>query len=1165
MSFRSILCLCAGLPYSVAAENLTTVSTVLSPRVAFDAEQTPAGLKIVVEADALDGEAVALKLGVAGKGHTELGGERAKQSRSGKTTRWEFEIPDEKGNSSLRLAFSLEWAGGPGGQVRLKQRFRHLNPAAAHSGLSENPRDWQVLDLEERERQAADRALEIAIDFQQPSDGKASVVIEKPDGSRVRNLISGQDLAAGKHRLVWDGLDEEGNIAAPGDYRWRAISHPGLKPVHVMDFCDGPGSNHGTFQAAASNGTSLFFAAPVAEGGHEIVELAPDGSFIRGFNPPHGHGLGRVALAADENYLYAAHDGLAWGQHVDRSKPDWKEERTISVIRIDLKSWKVAEFPDGTRHSPLRKYQVGPGSGTKRDPLEHALAGMILLDGKLHIGDSTTASIMIVDAGSGKLEREYPLPGVRALATKGSRFHAIGQGGLMKIDPATGQSKVIAKLGGDPAGLDVMEDGFLVSDGKDHIVRVLDGRGQEVKRLGTPGGIVPGAYDPKRLKNPGGLVALDGKLWVTERERWQPKRLAAFDILSGEVVKEYFGPTNYGAQGAGFDEKDASRWLGQGALWKIDFKTKQAKPVAITSGKSGRRHQFWRQEGRTFVISSGKATWIQELHEDGTLRPLACLSSAHQFSYDCDWRPPAAFTEAFQRDRPDIPYGGSQGGVIEDGKPVHGTGMLWVDQNGNGEMDAAEIEFTAKDTSAGGAGWSHDGQDLGFRVPGERNGKAVLVTLVPQGWWPGGAPRYPSLNEAVAKAPEIDLPGSSMVESISDRFGNTVMNSDPAMRLIGPDGKLKWTYPNRWSNVHGSHKAPLPKTGELQGALFYSGMVPLDDQSDVMAINGNHGRAFIMTSDGLYLDEMFPDVRMMTNPQAGGVGILGGECFGGTFGRAPDGEYYFQGGGIAYRIYRVEGLRKTKRSSGSLTVSGPQSIAAGRKQARSVAESAEPPKAVIGRGDKATTETTRWDREGKFPVTVRAACDGKLLYLQYEVADASPWVNHGTDWQALFKTGDGIDLQLGTDPAAATARSNPVPGDLRLFIAPMGEENVAVLYRHRLPGAAAGETVNFQSPWRSEKVDSVRKLEAVQIRAERGGESYRVDVAIPLAELGLSDPANLSLRGDFGVIYGDAAGTLNIFRNYWSNRATGLVNDVPGEIMLSPNLWGNIHFDAAKP
>ena len=152
------------------------------------------------------------------------------------------------------------------------------------------------------------------------------------------------------------------------------------------------------------------------------------------------------------------------------------------------------------------------------------------------------------------------------------------------------------------------------------------------------------------------------------------------------------------------------------------------------------------------------------------------------------------------------------------------------------------------------------------------------------------------------------------------------------MRAFAPDGRLLWRYPNRWSGVHGSHHAPLPSPGELQGVLFFTGVAPLDDTADVMLMNGNHGRAFVMTTDGLYLDEVFPDCRMMTNPQAGGVGILGGECFGGAFGRSQtDGNYYFQGGGIEYRIYRIDGLNEIVRAA--RVVHG-HARAGGRRRAR---------------------------------------------------------------------------------------------------------------------------------------------------------------------------------------------------------------------------------------
>jgi len=48
------------------------------------------------------------------------------------------------------------------------------------------------------------------------------------------------------------------------------------------------------------------------------------------------------------------------------------------------------------------------------------------------------------------------------------------------------------------------------------------------------------------------------------------------------------------------------------------------------------------------------------------------------------------------------------------------------------------------------------------------------------------------------------------------------------------------------------------------------------------------------------------------------------------------------------------------------------------------------------------------------------------------------------------------------------------------------------------------------------------------------------------------------LLADFGVTFGDASGSDTNLRSYWSNRSTGLVDDIPGEVMLTPNLWGQM-------
>jgi hypothetical protein len=391
------------------------------------------------------------------------------------------------------------------------------------------------------------------------------------------------------------------------------------------------------------------------------------------------------------------------------------------------------------------------------------------------------------------------------------------------------------------------------------------------------------------------------------------------------------------------------------------------------------------------------------------------------------------------------------------------------------------------------------------------------------------------------------------------------------MKCFGPDGKLLWTYPNRWSNVHGSHDAPLPETGVMQGALFFLGMAPLDSGADVFVMNGNHGRFFVLSTDGMYLDEMFHDVRM-----GGAVDayLIGGECFGGAFGRSQKtGAYYLQSGHTDYRLFRIDGLDQVRRGAGAVTVSPDQATAAQRSLTRRLAQQAQkkeatipylktPPKIDAKDDDWTGDYAVKWSKSGQFPVAVRAGFDDRNLYLYYVVSDPSPWVNNGKDWTLLFKTGDSVDLQIGTDGSANPGRSGPVRGDLRLLIAPLEGRNVAVLYRHRCPGA--GDPVEFRSPWRAEKVDSVRILKDAEIAVVKERDKYRIEAAIPLADLGLQSPGGKTLKADFGVLFGDADGAITMLRSYWSNQATMIVNDVPSEIMLSPNLWGNVTFEGRK-
>ena len=87
----------------------------------------------------------------------------------------------------------------------------------------------------------------------------------------------------------------------------------------------------------------------------------------------------------------------------------------------------------------------------------------------------------------------------------------------------------------------------------------------------------------------------------------------------------------------------------------------------------------------------------------------------------------------------------------------------------------------------------------------------------------------------------------------------------------------------------------------------------------------------------------------------------------------------------------------------------------------------------------------------------------------------------------------------------------------------------------------------------------MERLTSAIIDVKTTNQGYVVDAKIPLKDLGIT-PSSKPLRADFGVTFGNAEGTETQLRSYWANPVTMLVDDIPGEIMLHPNLWGSVRF-----
>ncbi|MCA9146525.1 MAG: hypothetical protein KDB05_27280, partial [Planctomycetales bacterium] len=503
------------------------------------------GLTVSLRTSADD--APALTLGVANATQAFKLTNAADHRENRETTTFQLPAGDW---SNLRLAIAVELPNQ-------RERFGFVDHRAIHAPFSDNPADWAPLDLDTYRELVEARRQEIRITFDQPTDGKATVVIEDAAGHRMRNLIAGRSFPTGRHTLVWDGLDESGKLVTPGSYRWRGITHPGIEPVYKMNFANGGepttaswGPNHSTFQNAASNGKLVFFAAPVTEGGWALVAVDQEGRFVQGYEHLHGYGIGHDAIAADERYLYCAQDGFSWGgtKGVDLASDDWKASWNLTVVRYDIESGRIVEFPGKRRAIDVDTMEVGPGAGHP-DLKDFNLGGLAVHDGKLYVGSRDEQAVLVLDAESGEQIESIPLRGARHLAVDAKRnaVYAATDDGVVRLSDGKVVVRSANKTFGSRSeprlsGIAVAPNGdIVVSDRVSHQVHRYAPNGTPVATFGEPGGPYKGTYDPNRMVNPTGLTfGPDGKLWVTE-DRWNPKRVMAWDVDQNKIVYEKFG------------------------------------------------------------------------------------------------------------------------------------------------------------------------------------------------------------------------------------------------------------------------------------------------------------------------------------------------------------------------------------------------------------------------------------------------------------------------------------------------------------------------------------------------------------------------------------------------------------------------------------------------
>lgn len=996
-----------------------------------------------------------------------------------------------------------------------------------------------------------------SISFDMPFDGYCSLNLFAADGSVARQLLATAFYTKGPHEVKWDGLATfnwrtPGDPVPPGTYTWQALVHPGLdlKLVGWADNAgsapwDGPagkdnwGGDEGMPVAAAVQGDTVLLGWSGAEAGKALVACDLDGK-VQWKNSRQGM-AGCMQVAADGAYVY----GVNWGE----------KEHTyvyrLAVANGSYAPWKSSNSPDLTLHELLTDDQ--------KKSMPNRVDALAARGGALFLASTAGNAVLVVDGETGALRKVLAVPAPVALActASGTLLVSSNHDGIVSIDVASGKVTQFTATK-DVWGMAVGADGTVYASvrGTTQQVMAFDASGKALRSIGRMGGRPAlGKWDQNGLTNARGL-AIDhkGQLWVTE-ESSAPKRISVWNSATGAFVKEYFGPSSYGALGGSICPIDPFIVVGQGCEWRLDPATGKATCLAVIHDQgmensrfgtvkdaAGKEHVYLAVAGH-WAFSTGPV-WIYERLGDAQWTLRAEIS----------------YSDAAGKD-----LGTSGQGQRWDPKTTRT--VLWSDVNGDGKRDASEI--TSCDGIVNASGWYMNITADMSLYSGDKQYRCTGVTAC-------GAPIWDLAHGTAMPAAGLGSADGRMVLA-----GGEYGTSYSRMRCFDiASGKQLWWYPDNFVGVHGSHNAPPPEVGMIRGSFNACGSATLPDPiGNVWVIATNVGEWHLLTEKGFYLSRLFQGDQTRVNfPEKAvpGVGLndvpcgMGGEDFGGSIAYGRDGKLYLQAGKTGFWNVVVENLDKVKRlSGGSITIAESDVALAQKFKEQVMQANAGIQRLTITKASPRFSGDLAKDFSGHKLITYEkgsgtqarssAAWDDTTLYLAWEVQDKTPWVNGAHSADAMYWGGDTVDFQLASNPAASADRHEPVTGDLRISIGSLAGKDTAVMFRP-VADDKSHRTMFSSGVIKEYWMDSVVVVDKARITVVKRSDGYTVEAAIPLSDLALKPKAGLSLKGDFGITYGNQAGDRTRLRNYWSNQHTGLVDDVVFEVKLEPNNWGELIF-----
>lgn len=983
----------------------------------------------------------------------------------------------------------------------------------------------------------------VAVEYTTPSDGTVSVGIFDKDGALLRQLAMGEKKDAGKHTLVWDGKDDDGQPVAAGKYAVRGavnnitckhrvgVGNTGMPPW-------GPSKVYsGAFVGVAASGKNLVTITPCCEFGLITQCFTDDGRKVWtiGGTPLRGE---LTAVAADAQYAYIA--GVLTSEYDAEGRLHFSD----GLYRIDLKDGSTAQWPgqkecvrlsaakrkspDGPMPKGFYWLNTKPVGKHLSEPFAYfGVRGLAVSGGKIYAPLFFENRILVLDALTGALTGEIKdIPEPQGVAVHDGVLYAASRNNIVRHDLKTGNSEILTVGLSAPYGVASAPNGdiYVTDLGDSQQVKVIAPTGK-VKQIIGPQWLKWPKWDgnPDRLFWATGLTVDDkGNLTVSD---YGNSRLAHYDA-TGRLTRStecWSGGDMAGA--ALLAPGDTSR------LWGVNHSLRNTETFGLVLWRMDLEKSTWQVAGRWQDISPLATHWsgtIRKLENGRTY--LYVTGSSFMTIWDLTGDKPE-FCSAFIAPRfiplthyakPEIEEDAKALGLVKDGEcgPQFNCRAVWTDHNRDCRMQKDEV---VPDKTRTNDWWNCHAQyvdEQGNILVSGQNEPVML--LLRNGFDPAGNPLYDWKNTRtvmdatkLSKEPWFAREKYCLEHKTMDLQGNlymglgdgTCMPSKARLAKFGPDGRVMWKFGRLAMGVK-------DKPGEI--GCTWGGMAVVDDIfyfSDWI-----DGVFDLLTTDGLYLTTLLKHGGIMEDdPYA----CCGENNVAQVVKDAQTGKVYIMqvATAFAFQIYEVLGLYTLQRfNAGDVTLDEQTAAKLAKIRQEQPIEEGDGIVYLTNRTITVDGDLSDWqgipekiaamtDQEDLYSVKYRYACDGKSLKMAFSVQDDSPAINPLMASDQLWH-GDLLELYFSRNPlrSGSWQSENFIIHIAPCPVRPAGKDNVGV-YDAGVKGFQWISPPDLQT--------------ATKIWPD--GKGYDLEVSIPLNVLGMQGmPAGTRMLMDWDFIYGTA-------------------------------------------